>query len=81
MGMRAVMFILAVLCQGSDLAWATTECAQPSPIVHIENLACSDPRGEKILYNKYQDSYRSNIYSNDETSEWYRGDFYGLDDD
>ena len=45
--MRAVMFILAILCPESDLAWAATECAQPSPIVHIENLACSDSGGEK----------------------------------
>jgi hypothetical protein len=47
--MRAVVFILAILCQESDLAWAASECAQPSPIVHIENLACSDSVGEKIL--------------------------------
>jgi|LakMenEpi03Aug12_release.lakeMendotaPanAssembly.Ray.scaffolds.fasta_scaffold118994_4 hypothetical protein len=79
--MRAVMFILAILFPESDLVWAATECAQPSPIVHIENLACSDSGRGKILYNKHQDSYRLNIYSNNETSEWYRGDFYGLDDD
>jgi hypothetical protein len=80
--MRIIITIVILLLPLiSNTAWAANECAQPSSVFHIENLACTDSSAGKTIYNRYVGRYRSDIYSNDETNEWYRGDFYGLDND
>ena len=50
-------------------------------IVNIANLACVDENTGKVVHQNYQGPYKLDIYSNDEHNNWYRGDFYGLDDD
>ena len=62
-------------------AWAANECQQPVVIVNIANLACVDENTGKVVHQNYQGPYKLDIYSNDEHNNWYRGDFYGLDDD
>lgn len=80
--MRIIIgFVILLLHLISNAAWAENECAQPSSVFHIENLACADSGTGKTIYNRSAGSYRSDIYSNDETSQWYRGDFYGMDND
>ena len=61
--------------------YAATECQQPVMIVNIANLVCVDDNTRKIIHKDYRGNYKLDLYSNDESNNWYRGDFYGLDDD
>ena len=73
------LVFLSVLL-GASHAYAAS-CPQPVTIINIGNLACVDPKTGKWIHNEYQGPYTQGIYSDDEKNDWYRGDFYGLDDD
>jgi hypothetical protein len=62
-------------------AWANEVCEQPVTIVNIANLACVDENTGKVIHKKYQENYKLDVFSDDERNNWYRGDFYGLDND
>jgi hypothetical protein len=72
-----VVMFSAVSCT----AWADGDCEQPVAIVNVANLACVDENTGKIIHKKYQGNYKLDMFSDDERNNWYRGDFYGLDND
>ena len=78
MKQKALAFIALTV---SGPVWAANECQQPVTIVNIANLACVDDNTGKVIHKNYHGSYKLDVFSDDETNNWYRGDFYGLDND
>ena len=72
-----IVIFSAISCK----AWANENCEQPVTIVNIANLACVDENTGKVIHKKYTGNYKLDVFSDDETNNWYRGDFYGLDND
>jgi len=50
-------------------------------VINIGNLACVDPETGKAVRSPYRGNYKHNIFSDDVSDEWYRVNFYGMDDD
>lgn len=50
-------------------------------VINIGNLVCVDPETGKTVHSAYRGNYKLNIFSDDSHDEWYRGNFYGMDDD
>jgi hypothetical protein len=75
------LFYALLICLPATSACATVECQQPVAVVNIANIACVDPYTGAVAHNNYKGNYKLDIFSDDETNNWYRGDFYGLDDD
>ena len=76
---RGIIFVMLLLANGAT--FAASSCEQPVSIVNVGNLACIDPDTGKIVHNTYRGSYELDIFTDDPKQEWYRGNFYGLDDD
>ena len=65
----------------TNLSWANDKCQQPITGINVGNLACIEAETGTVVHNEYRGPYTLDLYSNDETNDWHRGDFYGLDDD
>lgn len=81
MGANMRMSVIIMVLMFASPIYAGTECQQPVMIVNIANLACVDENTGKIIHKDYRGNYKLDVYSDDENNNWYRGDFYGLDDD
>jgi len=78
--MRAGIVIIISLL-GMNASYAAPTCQQPMSVINIGNLACVDPETGKTVHSPYRANYTLDIFSNNPTDEWYRGNFYGIDDD
>jgi hypothetical protein len=75
------IFAIVIFSVISCNARANEDCEQPVTIVNIANLACVDENTGRVIHKKYQGNYKLDMFSDDEKNNWYRGDFYGLDND
>lgn len=78
--MRAGIVVIISLL-GISSSFAAPTCQQPMSVINIGNLACVDPETGKTVHSAYRGNYKHNIFSDDSHDEWYRGNFYGMDDD
>jgi len=78
--MRAGIVVIISLL-GINPSFAAPTCQQPMSVINICNLACVDPEIGKAVHSPYRGNYKLNIFSDDSSDEWYRGNFYSMDDD